>query len=876
MGNMVQHLGNPTSTTFLHHLRDLWKSPRGTVLRIEALTIAAIVITFFLVAFGSCRRWSSRWIVQKGFFAAQALSLSLGTYSIGLMQSSSVRSDMYPIWTVSLFTLLGCIDPVTTYNGFDYKGPLSKVLYAIFLYCVYALLMSISGVSSVVGNTAICMLSAITFIKGFHRTLALVQQSRMRNTVAGFDDYYNRQANVLRYPSTGEKRIQDHEPGSRLMVELDNDRKTDLVRLGDVVRVSQKENNDSLWSCYDACVAHGLSNSLQRHFLGLSGRKVHPEPLDGVDYIWALKVVAIELAFLHDIFSTGNAYIHYYQARTACLWALVSLAGICFVGVTVAIPGAVASSRGGSTNVVGTTTANLVITFAILAFLALLQLMQLFQCWTSHWARLAVACTYVRNKRRQGSGSSNGRWGLWARKLKSFVVIDKVTKWKADWGVGWMRMRSDYRVDNRGCGKMLGLDYILEVLWDLLGSEADKRVAVQLEEVKASVTDFLGQIKDDILNGSWSSDPGYSDEEALFLPYACDPQLQSEPQGSRYTRCVLAWCVVTWHCELAEREQEQEHGGGGGMRSEDDRRNQRVANALANYCAYLVVSVPELLPGLLMDTRRARDFFADSAGSLPGDKDGLLKRVSSRLYWADLYSTQGSSHEDPRDAGSREEQFSKVYSMFNATSEDARPLVDVRNSDRWKKLVDVWVRMLVYAAPYGNSEAHMRQLSQGGEFITHLWALLYHLGIREWKPPAPGSDKPTTGGGVLTDTDNAQRIINDFSKDNEAVVVAFLRYESVGTLPSSFLHTSSRWYLYQPPPPPPRANFDRDYYSDELDAASKLEKRVSFYRTTSSEIAKLFQIRPAAKRPSLVLLNKDEEINKFTLYGFICPRGPKR
>lgn len=37
MGNMEQHLVNATSTTLFHRPRDLWKSPRGTVLHIQAL-----------------------------------------------------------------------------------------------------------------------------------------------------------------------------------------------------------------------------------------------------------------------------------------------------------------------------------------------------------------------------------------------------------------------------------------------------------------------------------------------------------------------------------------------------------------------------------------------------------------------------------------------------------------------------------------------------------------------------------------------------------------------------------------------------------------------------------------------------------------------
>jgi hypothetical protein len=49
---------------------------------------------------------------------------------------------------------------------------------------------------------------------------------------------------------------------------------------------------------------------------------------------------------------------------------------------------------------------------------------------------------------------------------------------------------------------------------------------------------------------------------------------------------------------------------------------------------------------------------------------------------------------------------------------------------------------LLYAAPYGDVKRHMQLLSQGGEFITHLWALLYHIGIDGWElePAAEASE----------------------------------------------------------------------------------------------------------------------------------------
>ncbi|XP_022684913.1 uncharacterized protein LOC111258230 [Setaria italica] len=337
MGNMVQHLGNTTSVTSMHHLRELWNSPRGTVLRIQALAVVAILITFFLAAFGSCRRWSNRWIVQKGFFAAHVLSLSLGTYSIGLMQSSSVKSEMYPIWAVSLFTLFGCIDPVTAYNGLDYKGPLSKMVFGIFLNCGYVLLMSISTISSVVGNTAIGGIAAITFIKGFHRSLALMQQSRMRNMVQIMDEGPEQIYVLKNYPDMFELYELQW-----MIVDFGTDFGTTSTfvsfdRIEELLKINKYQ-----WlrqPCYDVCVAMFLSHRLQRHFLGLSDRVPDPQQLKniGCNWAWALKVIEIELALLFDVFFTGNPFLHYYQAKTASLWALASFIGICFVGILLSL-----------------------------------------------------------------------------------------------------------------------------------------------------------------------------------------------------------------------------------------------------------------------------------------------------------------------------------------------------------------------------------------------------------------------------------------------------------------------------------------------------------------------------------------------------------
>ena len=60
---------------------------------------------------------------------------------------------------------------------------------------------------------------------------------------------------------------------------------------------------------------------------------------------------------------------------------------------------------------------------------------------------------------------------------------------------------------------------------------------------------------------------------------------------------------------------------------------------------------------------------------------------------------------------------------------------------RWRFIAEFWAETILYVAPSDNAEAHIEHLAKGGEFITHLWAMLSNAGILkratgEWHPPA--------------------------------------------------------------------------------------------------------------------------------------------
>ncbi|KAM0823775.1 hypothetical protein ACQ4PT_070649 [Festuca glaucescens] len=67
----------------------------------------------------------------------------------------------------------------------------------------------------------------------------------------------------------------------------------------------------------------------------------------------------------------------------------------------------------------------------------------------------------------------------------------------------------------------------------------------------------------------------------------------------------------------------------------------------------------------------------------------------------------------------------------------ARQLTEIQDKAlQWKVLSDFWAEMMLYVAPCddGQARAHLEALARGGEFITHLWALLTHAGVLN-RPP---------------------------------------------------------------------------------------------------------------------------------------------
>ncbi|CAL5007635.1 unnamed protein product [Urochloa decumbens] len=726
MGNMEQKLGNVTATsvtTLLHQLSDMSKSPRGTVVRIEALASLAIALSFFLAAFGSFRRRSSHWFIQKGILAANVLSLPLGTYSIGLMQSSSVKSEVYPFLAVSMLTLFGCIDSATAY-GLEYKSQLWKMLYQLFLYCGYVLLISILTISSDIGYIAIGMLSAITFIKGFHRSLALMMPSMQRDMIKMIAQVMVEEVALYSTRTDGSNQLNcpDEVMGYNYVVHwpLDKSKAKFLPASSspvDVITIDKILQCNEVHFLSDVCLSFSLSHLLQRRFYRLQcaeskhliARKFVLEGLllsrDGpIDYKRAFKVIEVELAFLYDVFFTGNAFLHYYESKGATILELASIIGLCFVGVAAAISGTRSTHTRTpiGTIVVDTTTIDLIVTLVILVSLALLQFSHLIRCWSSNWARVAFVCDYIKSGKQLSHLMRLRRWvlqridcdksHLWQNKLGQYSLIESISarEHKLFSKLGSFL----YQMHFRFLG-ILGLQYIEQAFQEMLGVKTGDAIELHAD-VKEAIVDFIISRKCKLQN--WPSSFDINEWPVNYFLFLPDDHVVT----------IMRWHIATCYCELVMRKE--------GFSVKDEgadeivKKNQGVATALSKYCAYLMVCAPRLLHRQHLGTKSV---YAEVAQAARTSLHGVMDKLEAlRRLEQDEESSEGA----------------RIFQQGVAYGKHLETM-----PKRWEVLAEFWAGALLYAAPSDNAEEHIECLAQGGEFITHLWALLSHAGIQNWR-----------------------------------------------------------------------------------------------------------------------------------------------
>ncbi|KAM0842437.1 hypothetical protein ACQ4PT_058371 [Festuca glaucescens] len=143
-----------------------------------------------------------------------------------------------------------------------------------------------------------------------------------------------------------------------------------------------------------------------------------------------------------------------------------------------------------------------------------------------------------------------------------------------------------------------------------------------------------------------------------------------------------------------------------------------VANSLSRYCAYLLVSKPDLVPdSYLAPNMIFQETVKDARRILKGC-DSLEKIYKTLMDEVDTVDQDTSNSE-------------VNINIVQQGVKLAKELMCEDEESCWEILAGVWADLLIHIAPSWNAAAHKDCIESGGEFITHIWALLVHCGIEK-------------------------------------------------------------------------------------------------------------------------------------------------
>ncbi|KAL6658350.1 hypothetical protein ACP70R_003936 [Stipagrostis hirtigluma subsp. patula] len=227
-----------------------------------------------------------------------------------------------------------------------------------------------------------------------------------------------------------------------------------------------------------------------------------------------------------------------------------------------------------------------------------------------------------------------------------------------------------------------------------------------IEEKEVSVPDSVRRLVARTLRGI--NGPPTNGTRSLSMNSLADDLSWTCRQES-HTHTILIWHIATWYCDMFAPEVTRRPS------------SHEVATTLSGYCAYLVAFHPDFLPESSIETRITLQTILQEAQDLLGRKRMCMEEKRRRIRELEL----------PEDETS--------LSTFQKGVRLGRHLEQLSTLQRWKLMAEFWAETILYIAPSDKVTEHIEQLAKGGEFVTHIWAMLSNAGIlkramEDWSP----------------------------------------------------------------------------------------------------------------------------------------------
>ncbi|GMY38448.1 hypothetical protein FCV25MIE_33692 [Fagus crenata] len=450
----------------------------------------------------------------------------------------------------------------------------------------------------------------------------------------------------------------------------------------------------------DICLSYALYRLLCRRFAGYpfsksSDVKTWKFVRNGLlsnedDHERAFRVIEVELAFVYDLFYTKYAAIFsnkgFFQLRS--IQFIIVIVG-CVTMVPILTNYHTPKNDLNLLTVGGHNVDVLVTCIGVVAIL-FMDLVQYFVLSFSDWDKVQLLCWYVKKPSWQNN-----------KCIENIIQIVSHRKWLKPWGrnLGQYSLLESY---NYNPSRLLYNRCITSfVNKPRNGQTESNRIKLPLEVKKAIIVSLR------TLNGQRLKNEEASVQrngEALLQQNQIWDELSWACRLETQTHVIMVWHIAT---SLCEKECKQ---GNIVMKITPF----IVANALSKYCAYLVAFAPRFLS----DNSYMTEVIFDQVVQEARDVLNGCNSATSK-YGKMMKISVGAGKGDPGE---------NIIKRGAVLAKHIRKL-SVDNVQRWEILADFWAEMMLFVTPSNDTTVHAEYLAKGGEFVTHLWALLSHAGI---------------------------------------------------------------------------------------------------------------------------------------------------
>ncbi|KAM3749859.1 hypothetical protein ACB098_05G217600 [Castanea mollissima] len=703
------------------------KTVLKTLLYVEIYVLLTTLLIAFLTVFGSWRRRSHSLTLKCSIWASYLLSTYLINYTMGLMKSATFRNELFSVWATFLIIFLGSADCISAYSLADNEN---RKRYNLELFVKYFWLGLLIGAHTheLKFMIPLYLLYVLSLSRTGSRAKALESASKsyglVRNTklVADFmEDESNKGDDEAdptcmkgyKYLVKGEKKakVKVKAPYYHMQFETTDDRKVITI--------------DMIWQCKgrllsstgdpdgrlkDICLSYALYRLLCRRFAKYSfPESSHPKTWNFVrygllskegDHERAFRVIELELGFLYDLFYTKYPVLFAKGLPLLRNFEFI----IVIIGCWVVVPSLKdyhKRNTGSDVHLMTTSGRNLdaLLTGVVLVAILFMEIVQFFVLNFSDWAKVQWLCYYVEKP-------------LWHNKCMEMIIRAichrKLLK-------PWDRKLAQYSLLESFSHNP---SILLYNRWTspYIGKPRNGLKQSALVKLPMGVTKaIIYSLKTNgqrLTNGVASLERNRVDKE---FSWACKLETQ--------THVIMVWHIATSLCELNLSSQVI-------VTREDNQQRESedfiVATKLSKYCAYLVAFAPRLLP----DHPYITEFIFDQVVVEAREKlKGCKKSICQKMFTLCKDDRKKRISKEMLTSDRKDDK--EIVEIIEKGAVLAKDLLNMieDNGLRWKILAELWAEMMLFVAPSDDETAHAEHLAMGGEFVTHLWALLSHAGI---------------------------------------------------------------------------------------------------------------------------------------------------